>query len=119
MYPTADVKNTNSSVIFRVSCVTCLKWWDCNGIAPCLWNTFFVCIFKNCGNLGLNSAGVYLYNSELTLSSPLFINFKAFSDSSDVSKVFMALNSSLILVHLRLLFSILCTVLKNDFHVGI
>lgn len=44
-------------------------------------------LFKNCGNLSLNSAGVYLYNSELTLSYPFFINLKAFSDSSDVIKV--------------------------------
>lgn len=60
----------------------------CNGISPFLWNTIYVCtLFKNCGNLSLNSAGVYLYNSELTLSYPFFINLKAFSDSSDVIKV--------------------------------
>ena len=46
-------------------------------------------LFKNCGNLSLNSAGVYLYDYQLTLSYPFFSNFKAFSDSSDVIKVSM------------------------------
>jgi len=44
-------------------------------------------LFKNYGNLSLNSAGVYLYNSELIISYPFFINFKAFSDLSCVIKV--------------------------------
>jgi len=43
-------------------------------------------LFKNYSNLSLKSCGVYLYNSELTLSYPgllkFYFNFKVFSNSS-------------------------------------
>jgi hypothetical protein len=48
-------------------------------------------LFKNFNNLSLNSSGVYLYNSEIMLSSPgllpFFVNSNAFSNSSNVTEV--------------------------------
>ena len=45
-------------------------------------------LFKNCGNLSLNTTGAYLYSSELMLSClgvlPFFVNFNIFSSSSKV-----------------------------------
>ena len=46
-------------------------------------------LFKNFSNLSLNLSGAHLYNLEFMLLSPgilrFFINFKAFSNSSDVN----------------------------------
>jgi hypothetical protein len=60
-------------------------------------------LFKNFSNLCLNSFGVYLYNSELILSSPVFfqffVNFNASSNSPDViieSSLFSEFHSVLV-----------------------
>jgi len=44
VYLMAGVKNTNSSVIFRVSSVTFLKYLDYNCISPFVWYTIF-CVY--------------------------------------------------------------------------
>jgi len=100
VYLTAGVKNANFFVIFRFSFVTFLKYWNYSSISPFIF--FGYILFKNCSNLSLNSSGVYLYNSELMLSSPgllpfffffffffFFVNFNACSNSADVIKVSM------------------------------
>ena len=54
---------------------------------------FFVHIlFKNCGNLSMNSSGgtcITLNNYYLLLDFPFFVNFKVFSNTSDVITVSM------------------------------
>ena len=65
--------------------------YECPFRNPFYVSVSFLCIlFKNFSNLSLNSSGTYLYNSELMFSSPgllpFFINFKAFSNSSDFVK---------------------------------